>query len=165
MTTNQRHAVNAARVQLMHPKLRAKILAIICDMEGKGWQPIIDVGVYRTPAEQAEKKRLGFSKVSYSFHTVTGANGVPESLAADIVDVRYQWNAPSKYWLQLAACAEAHGMQTGIRWGLSTPKRAVINTLIRLKNWDAKFALGWDAAHTECKGITLAQAKAGKRPE
>jgi hypothetical protein len=164
MTTEQRRALNNERVQKIYPTLRPKILAIIRDLEGKGWQPIIDAQVYRTPQQQARLKAEKKSTVSYSFHTVTGPKGQPESLAADIVDVRYQWNAPSAYWLQLASSAEAHGMTTGIRWGLSTPKRSIINALIRAKNWSAKYAMGWDAAHVEVKGITLAQAKAGKRP-
>jgi hypothetical protein len=164
MNRRQRKALNAERVRKIHPALRPKIMAILSDMEGKGWQPMIDEGVYRTPAEQAEKKRRGLSKVDYSFHNVTGRDGTPEALAADIVDVRYGWNAPSKYWLQLASSAEAHGMQTGIRWGLSTPLRSAINALIRLRDWSAKYAIGWDAAHVEVKGITLSQAKMGRRP-
>lgn len=165
MTNEQRKIANAQRLQKIYPTLRPKIAAIISDLEGKGWQPVIDGQVYRTPAQQARLKAEGKSKVSYSFHTVTGPNGEPQSLAADIVDIRYAWNAPSRYWLQLASSAEAHGMQTGIRWGLSTPKRAIINALIRSKDWSAKYALGWDAAHTEVVGISLAQAKAGKRPK
>jgi hypothetical protein len=164
-TDDKRSIHNEAMLAKVYPTLRPKIRAIISDMEGKGWKPVIDVGVYRTPAEQAEKKRNGYSKVSYSYHNVTGANGQPESLAADIVDARYGWDAPSSYWLQLASSAEAHGMETGIRWGLITPKRLIINALLRAKNWKAKYAMGWDAAHVQVTGITLGQAHAGKRPK
>ena len=161
----QRKERNEALLLKVYPTLRPKLRAVIADMEGKGWQPCIDPGVYRTPAEQADKVRRGYSKVSYSYHNVTGENGKPESLAADIVDARYGWDAPSNYWLQLASSAQSHGMETGIRWGLTNPKRLIINALIRAKNWSAKYAMGWDAAHVQCVGISLGQAKAGARPK
>ena len=161
---SERAAMNRKRLLKMYPTMRPKIEAVIRDMEGKGWKPVIDGQVHRTPAEQAALKAKGVSKVSYSYHTVTGPNGRPESLAADIVDVRYGWDAPPKYWLQLAACAEAHGLTTGIRWGLNKVKRALLESILRKKDWGAKYAMGWDAAHVEAKGIGLSQAKAGKRP-
>lgn len=163
-TKEQRTKLNEDRLLKVYHTMRPKFLAIIKDLEGKGWEPIIDAQVHRTPAQQAELKRKGNSSVSYSYHTVTGRNGEPESLAIDLTDARYGWDSPPDYWLQLASSAESHGCETGIRWGLKTPQRLIINTLIKLKKWKGSYARGWDAAHVQPKGISLGQARAGKRP-
>lgn len=165
MNDNERKSLNAQRVQKMHPWMRDNILAIIADLEAAGWQPIIDSGVYRTPAEQAQKVAQGYSKIYYSYHNVTGANGTPESLAADIVDERYQWESPMKYWLQLAGAAENQGLETGIYWYLSQSARNNIHNAIKEQKWDAKVQLGGDVAHVQPPqaDFTTGEAKKGYR--
>ena len=160
----ERRQLNAARLQKVHKGLHRKIEAIIDDMEGHGYRPIIDKNVWRSPAEQAAIKRAGRSKVSYSFHNVTTKDGKPDALACDIVDVNYQWNAPKHYWLKLAASAEAHGMETGIYWGLGLINRARLRKAIKERNWAYNGPLGWDAAHLQPKGISILAARLGKRP-
>lgn len=150
----------------MYPYMRPKVRAILNDLEAHGWQPIIDPGVHRTPAEQLEKFKAGYSKVKYSYHNVTGKDGTPESLAADIVDVRYAWNSPKSFWLMLAAAAESHGLDSGIYWGLTNAQRQVIHTAIAKRDFNnPKIPLGWDTAHVEVHGISLLAARLGKRPK
>lgn len=150
-TTDAVKSYNEQRLKLISPSIRSHVAAIIKDMEYAGWQPMIDSGVYRTPAEQAKKKAQGYSKLSYGFHNVTDKDGTPASLAADIVDARFLWKdtCPRKYWMQLAAAAENQGLQTGIYFGLSRRQKDAIHTALGEKMWDANVTLGWDTAHVE----------------
>lgn len=164
MTENERKSANTARLQKVYAPMRPKIEAIIRDLESHGFQPLIDSHVYRTPAEQAQMVKRGVSHVRYSFHNVTGKNGTPEALACDITDARWGWSSPLKYWLMLAASAEAHGLTTGIRWGLSKWDRAQIDKAIKERSWESHVRLGWDAAHIEAV-FSLTKARLGFRPK
>lgn len=165
-TSNQKRvANNVDRLKKVSPSIRPNVIAVLAELEAAGYQPQIDAQVWRSPAQQAKLKAEGKSTVSYSYHNATTAGGTPDSLAVDIVDVRWQWNAPNSFWLRLAAAAERHGLASGIYWGLSTAQRAAISKAIAEKNWNAKVVLGWDTAHVEPANFTIAKAKAGQRPK
>lgn len=138
-----RHSQNQTRLQKMHPAMRPKVRAILADLDSHGLKPVIHADVWRSPARQAQLVRAGRSTVRYSFHTVTGRNGQPESLAADVVGFYQGWNVSPEFWRKLASSARAHNLETGINWRF------------------------YDPAHVQPKSstITLAQAKAGKRPQ
>jgi hypothetical protein len=145
----RRRTANAERLTRISPAIRPKIAAVLSDLEGHGYRPLIDVGVWRSPAEQRAKVRAGYSKTLYSFHTCTAPGGKAASLAADITDHRWFWNSPRPFWLVLAAAADGHDLTTGIYWGLSQAQRQRIHDAIARRDWNAKVALGWDTAHTE----------------
>jgi hypothetical protein len=162
----QRKRDNSARILKLNPYMRPKVAAIVSDLEAHGYKPSVDPAVWRTPAQQAAKLKKGYSAVSYSYHNATTPEGKPDSLAADIVDIRWQWDPPGNtYWLKLASSAESHNLTTGIYWKLSDTNRKRIRAAIASKDWDAKIVRGQDAAHVEPKGITLAQARKGIRPK
>lgn len=165
MVDTERQKLNKERLQKMHVLMRPNIAAILADLEAAGWQPIIDQGVYRTPAEQAQKVAQGVSTVYYSYHNVTDPGGVPASEAADITDVRYGWNPPKHYWLELAGAAENQGLETGIYWGLSPAARKQIHTAIAQHDWKASVSLGWDTAHVQPpqSKFRISEAKSGYR--
>jgi hypothetical protein len=165
MNNADRQALNKKRLQLMHPKVAAKVAAVLLDLEGHNCQPIIDSGVWRKPSEQLAKFRAGLSRVKWSFHNATNKRGTPESLAADITDQRWGWNSPTWFWLMLASSAKAHGLESGIYWGLNQFQRDQITSAI----FDEEFTrqpltIGWDPAHVQIKGIPLLSAKLGARP-
>lgn len=166
----QRAKDNRARVAKMHPWVRPKINAVISDLEGHGWRPLIHGDVYRSPAKQAQLKNKGVSKVGYSFHMTTDKNArgsaVAAALAADIVDKRYGWSAGNNYWMMLARAAHSHQLTTGIYWGLSAGERQRLRNLIYARNFTAPYNRGWDAAHCEPQPefVTLGEARQGKRP-
>jgi hypothetical protein len=162
----KRQRDNTARVAKMNPYMQPKIRAVIADMESHGYKPLIDVGVWRSPAEQAAKVRAGYSKTQFSFHTATTPKGKPDSLAADITDTRWGWSAsaPDAYWLKLASAARSHDLDTGILWGLSATRRKIINDAIGKRNWKYSGPLGWDVAHVEQTQVTVGQARKGLRP-
>lgn len=166
MTTEaQRQVNNKSRLNKISPSIRNQIVAILDELQRAGYYPQIDAQVWRSAAQQAKLKAEGKSTVSYSFHNVSTSSGDPDSLAADIVDVRWQWNAPKHYWLRLAAAAERQGLTTGIYWGLSQSKRNAIRKAIKDQNWSANIELGWDTAHVEPANFSLSKARAGERPE
>lgn len=163
-TETQRKLNNASRLLKISPSIRAHVAAVITELEAAGYRPQIDSQVWRSIAQQAKLKAEGKSTVSYSYHNVSTPMGSPDALAADIVDVRWQWNAPRSYWLQLAAAAQRQGLTTGIYWGLTQAQRKAIAAAIEREDWDAKVALGWDTAHVEPNDFSIARARSGERP-
>jgi len=106
----------------------------------------------------------GNSKLKFGFHNVTGANGVKESLAVDMLDDDSPLASRKIYLLQLAEAAEKQGLTTGIRWGLPTNLASTIDQVIAAKSWNADVKIGWDPTHVQPTGITSTEAKNGKRP-
>ncbi len=53
---------------------------------------------------------------------------------------------------------------TGIQWGLPIRIRGAIEQAIATSNWSAPVKIGWDPTHVQPADLTLAEAKAGRRP-
>ena len=136
--------VNLEKLRQLNPKFQPKVKAVLLDLAGKGWQPII-ADAWRSPAEQMLNYRRGYSKVTFSFHNCCDPlTGNADALAADIVDARWYWNMPLVKRLlfikHIVSSCRAHELQSGALW--------------KMRDW----------AHCETKAVTLAEAKAGKRP-
>jgi hypothetical protein len=165
MTETARKQRNAERLAELYPTFRNRVVAVIADLEAQGLRPRIQ-DAYRSPEDQLVAFNAGHSKLKFGFHNVTGKNGQKESLAVDMLDDNNPTSMKSSYLLQLAAAAEKQGLITGIRWGVDTPTMvAAIDTAIATQNWKAPVKIGWDPTHIEPKGLTVAQAKAGTRPQ
>lgn len=158
-----RQALNSQRLLLIDASIRAKVAAVIKDLEGHGLKPLIATGVWRNPAEQMNLYKQGRSKVKWGFHCACTKDGKPGSLAADIVDAELSWNASSKFWLMLGSSAMAHGLEWGGLWGLPTSLQIGLIQTIKNKQWTHPVKFGWDVAHIETKAVTIGEAKAGKR--
>jgi len=163
MTEPQRKQRNADRLLELFPTFRARIARVIADLEAIGIRPRIQDG-YRSPADQLKAFNTGHSKLKFGFHNVTGPNGEKESLAVDMLDDDHPLNMHSSYLLKLAAASEKNGLNTGIRWGLPPHLRLAIDTAIAAKDWNAPVKIGWDPTHIQPNGITVSEAKKGKRP-
>lgn len=128
MTRQER---NSAALKQLHPVFRPKVIAVISDLEGHGWRPLIpkDSG-WRSRARQAELKAEGHSTVTFSFHCAFEPGGIPASLAADVVDERHLWDLPDDhlYWKHLGSSARAHKLIWGGAWR-NFPDRAHIQLL------------------------------------
>lgn len=164
MDDQTRHSLNTDRLQKAWAGIRPKFAAVLSDMEGKGWRPVVAFNIHRTVAEQAQLVHEGKSKVLYSFHNVTAKDGSPESLAMDVYDISAPYNEPLKFFLHLYGSAKAHGLHTGSVFGLNHAQVARLDRMVKLSAWDDKLPLGWDKWHVEPADITIAQAKAGQRP-
>ena len=162
MNEVDRIAYNKNKLQELYPVFRAKIEAVIRVMEQAGYRPRVQVG-WRSPADQLDAYRRGTSRVQFGFHNVTGITGVKESLAADIWDDDRLEQVKVDFMLHLAAAAQAQGLTTGIRWELKDEDSVLIDIALQNENWDARIRVGFDPLHVEPTGITIQEAKDGKR--
>ena len=163
MTEPQRQQRNADRLLELFPTFRARIARVIADLEAMGVRPRIQDG-YRSPADQLKAFNSGHSKLKFGFHNITGANGEKESLAVDMLDEGSPLNLSNSYLLKLAFVSEKNGLLTGIRWGVPAQLKPAIDAAIAAKDWNSKVKIGWDPSHIEPTGITVSEAKGGKRP-
>ena len=163
MIEAQRIANNNAKLLELYPPYRPLIQAVLKEMELAGYRPRIQTA-WRSIADQLDAYKRGTSKVQFGFHNVTGANGAKESLAVDIWDDDRLEQVKVDFMLHLAAAAEAQGLITGIRWDLADEDSVLIDIALQNKNWGAKIRVGYDPLHVEPVGITIQDAKAGKRP-
>ena len=163
MNEQERAQRNVERLAEMYPSCALRVRAVLDDLEMQGLRPRIQAA-WRSPADQLVAYRGGFSKLRFGFHNVTGVSGLPEALAADVLDDDAPTLPSSAYLLQLAAAAEKHGLRSGIRWGLPPALALAIDTAIRSEDWQASVKVGWDPTHIETTGVTVAQARLGQRP-
>jgi len=155
---------NKNKLQEMYPYFRVRVEAVVKEMEQAGYRPRIQTA-WRSPADQLDAYNKGTSQVQFGFHNVTSVTGDKEALAADILDDDRPTTTKLDFMLHLAAAAEAQGLITGIRWDLADEDSVLIDIALKNKNWDAKVRVGWDPLHVEPVGITIQEAKAGRRPD
>jgi hypothetical protein len=159
---------NEKRLAKIHKPLQPKFRAVLTDLEAHGYKPQIDAAVWRSKAEQAALVAKGNSKVYFSYHNASTPQGKPDSLAADITDARWGWksNASTRgYWLRLANSGRVHGLHSGAYFGLSTANKTKLKSSLIARNFLYSGPIGWDPAHLEAAGVSLNEAKAGKRPK
>lgn len=154
---------NDTRLLELYATFRAHLEKVIVALESKGIRPRIQ-DAWRSPADQEKAFRSGHSKLLFGFHNVTASNGTPEALAVDLIDDDSPLSPSKNYLLHLAAAAEAAGLVTGIRWGVPKNLIGAIDAAIASQDWDANVKVGWDPTHVQPTDVTVAQAKAGKRP-
>jgi predicted double-glycine peptidase len=155
---------NQSRLQELYPYFRIRVQAVLQEMEAAGYRPRIQ-DAWRSPADQLKAYQQGTSQVQFGFHNVTGANGMKEALAADILDDNHISGTKTDYMLQLAAAAQRNGLTTGIRWGLSDTYSKAVDDAIAAQTWTVPIHVGWDPLHVEATGITIPEAKRGLRPD
>lgn len=155
---------NEDRLKELYPTFRARLTKVIESLEASQLRPRIQ-DAWRSPADQKKAYESGHSKLLYGFHNVTGTNGAPEALAVDLLDDDNPLNPRKPYLLQLAAAAEEAGLITGIRWGVPAKLVPGIDAAVASKDWSAPVKVGWDPTHVQPINITVAEAKAGGRPD
>jgi hypothetical protein len=163
MTEEQREARNAEKLTECQLTFRRKVKAILEDLESHGLRPRIQEA-WRSPARQKQLLAEGFTKVRWGMHNATDSDGKPESLAVDILDDDRPNNESTQFLLLLASSAKAHGCITGIAWGLSQKSRKRVEEAIAEREFDAPIPVGWDPCHVQIGGISVREARAGKRP-
>ena len=163
MLEKDRLALNQQRLTEMYPTFRTRAQAVLNELQGYGLRPRI-YQAWRSPSDQMAAYRAGYSQVMYGFHNVTAADGTKQALAADIIDDDNPTSLKLPYLLHLIAAAENNGLTTGIYWNLSDANVAAIHAAVAAKDWNAKVHVGWDPTHVEVEGVTIQEAKAGKRP-
>ena len=154
---------NQDRLAELYPTFRTRLKKVIASLESSGFRPRIQ-DAWRSPADQKKAYDSGHSKLRFAFHNVTAKDGTPEALAVDLLDDDSPLSPGKSYLLQLAAASEKAGLTTGIRWGVPGKLVEAIDRAIAAKDWSAMVKIGWDPTHVQPIGITVAEAKAGKRP-
>lgn len=163
MLESERKQRNFTKLQELHPAMRVRVEAVLRELEAAGFRPRIQEA-WRSPQDQLAAFNTGKSRVRFGFHNVTGTGGQKEALAADVWDDDRPTNAKTDYMLRLAAAAEKNGLVTGIRWDLSENRNRLIDEAIATRNWKAPVWVGWDPLHVEATGLTIEEAREGKRP-
>lgn len=163
MIEPQRKLRNSVRLLELYPTFRNRLSLVIEELETKGFRPRIQ-DAYRSPQDQLIAFNTGHSKLKFGFHNVTGSNGEKESLAVDMLDDDNPVSSSTAYLLNLAHASEKNGLTTGIRWGLPPKLKSAIDDAIVIQNWTAPVKVGWDPTHVEPLGISVSEAKNGKRP-
>lgn len=165
MTDSELTNRNIDKLAECNPWLRAKVGAILRDLQGHGYRPRIQEA-WRSPADQILACLEGRSKVRWGFHNATGKANLPDALAADIVLDDCPYEEPREFLLKLYSSAKAHGLETGILFGLSAVNRVRLNKAVAASNWTYSGPIGWDPWHVQPtpSTLTIAQAKRGERP-
>ena len=154
---------NEDRYTELYPTFRARVKKVIASLESGGIRPRIQ-DAWRSPADQRKAYESGHSKLLFAFHNVTAKDGTPEALAVDLLDDDSPLNPDKRYLLQLAAASEKAGLITGIRWGVPSKLAEAIDQAIAAKDWGSMVKIGWDPTHVQPIDISVAEARAGKRP-
>lgn len=163
MNEAARIARNKQRLTTLYASFEKRLKRVIAKLESDGLRPRIQ-DAWRSPEDQRRAYDAGHSKLLFGFHNVTGQDGTPQALAVDLLDDNAPLNAGRSYILRLAAAAQAEGLVTGVRWGVPKAMRDAIDAAVASGNWEAPVKVGWDPLHVEATGITVSEAKAGKRP-
>lgn len=154
---------NQGKLKELFPTFAARVKRVIEDLEAAGVRPRIQAA-YRSPEDQLKAHTSGTSKLKFGFHNITGPAGEKQALAVDVLDDDAPLQPTVEYLLRLAATARKHGLVSGVLWGLTAPRQKLVNEALAAKNFKAAVKVGWDPTHLEPTGITVAEAKAGKRP-
>lgn len=163
MKEDARKERNKQRLSECFPTFAKRVEAVIKDLEAEGFRPRIQDG-HRSIADQLKAFNGGFSKVKFGFHNVTNGTGKKESLAVDLLDDDKPLDPSRKYVILLAAAAQAHGLHPGSFFGLAASLKKGLQKAIEEKSFDPNVKIGFDPTHIEATGLTIAEAKAGKRP-
>jgi hypothetical protein len=163
MVEAARRKRNRERLTECFPAFAQRVGAIIQSMEQQGFRPRIQ-DAHRTIADQLKAFENGTSMVKFGFHNITSTQGMPEALAVDLLDDNRPLNPTREYLIRLAVSAEAEGLQTGIFFGLPAPLRKGLRQAIDALDFSAGVKIGFDPTHIEVVGISIPEAKAGKRP-
>jgi len=164
MNETARKERNKQRLTECFPKFAKRVEAVIKDLEDQGFRPRIQ-DAHRSIEDQLKAFKNGNSKVKFGFHNVTGANGKAESLAVDLLDDDKPLGPTRKYIILLAAAAQEHGLHPGSFFGLPPALKKGLSKAIEERNFSQQVKIGFDPTHIEATGLSIAEAKAGKRPD
>ena len=154
---------NQQRLTECFPKFAQRVAAVISDLETQGFRPRIQ-DAHRSEADQLIAFKNGFSKVKFGFHNIVGAGGKKESLAVDLLDDDKPLTPSRRYIILLAEAAQNHKLHPGSFFGLPAALRVGLQKAIDDHNFSPTVKIGFDPTHIEATGLSIDEAKAGKRP-
>lgn len=163
VTEEGRSDRNRLRLQECNPAFRSALAKVIAAMNAQGFRPRIQEA-WRSEADELKAFASGHSHVTFGYHNASTPDGKPDALAADVLDDEHPLDSSRAYLLELCREARANGLNTGIDWGLPANIRGGLDAAITAGTpWEGP--VGFDATHVEITGLTIAQVKAGQRPQ
>ena len=163
MTDHERRHHNAICLLELFPTFRARILGIIDCLEEQGLRPRIREA-WRSREEQLRRFKSGHTRLKFGLHNLTGKNGAKEALAVHLLDDDAPDVPSLRFLLMLAAAARRNGCRTGILTGLPEDAQADIVAAIDRNSFDAPVQVGRAPTYVAPLGITVPEARYGKRP-
>lgn len=165
MIEKARKARNEQMLGELNPVMAERVRSILAFLEGLGRRPRIQCA-WRSEKEQIAKMKAGNSKLPWGMHCATTPQGKPDSLAVDVIDDDdpLESDTDRTYLLQVAAAARQAKCVSGVLWGIPPAMQGPTNAAIEKRDWKAQVRIGWDPCHVQAADVTVAQAKAGKRP-
>lgn len=163
MNEAERHERNTQRLRECFPAYAVRLRRVLDRMEAQGFRPRIQDG-WRSIEAQLEAFNTGHSGLRFGFHNVTGPDGSPEALACDVLDEESPTASRPRYLLALTLAARAEGLDTGLLWQLEPDDKARTKAALAAGDIDASVPIGFDPTHVEVTGLTVKEAKDGRRP-
>jgi len=163
MTDENRRQHNAQCLAELFPTFRNRVEGMIAMLEARGFHPRIQEA-WRSRDEQLRRFRAGETRKKFGLHNITGKNGLKEALAVQLPEADETAPASPRYLLALAAVARWHGCQTGILLDLEEAAQGAVIAAIDRTEFDAAVPLGRAPAYVTPLGITVLEARHGKRP-
>lgn len=156
---------NAKMLLQCYPAFQSRLAAVLWDLQGEGYRPRIQCA-WRSMEDQMAAFQAGHSKLRFGFHNVTNAvTGVPEALAADVLDDNAPLAPGLAFIFALGGLSVAHGLMTGVLWGLDEEMAAGTSRAILERHEGIRPAkIGWDPCHVQVVGMSARAAKMGSRP-
>lgn len=164
MTEPERLDRNARMLLQCYPSFRDRLSMVLWDLQGEGFRPRIQEA-WRSESDQLVAFQAGRSKLRFGMHNVTNLEtGLPESLAADVLDDDFPLEPRRAFIFALAGLSRARGLETGILWGLNgTMSVATSQAILARPEGIEAVKIGWDPCHVQAV-ISVAAARAGARP-
>ncbi len=163
MTDDDRRQHNAGCLQELFPTFRSRILGILDFLEQQGLRPRIKEA-WRSREDQLRLFKAGDTRAKFDLHNVTGKNGVKEALAVDLLDDDAPHVPSSRFLLMLAAAARWNGCQTGILLDLPEDAQGEVVVTLDRSAFDTPVRVGRLPTYVAPLGITVPEARHGKRP-
>lgn len=171
MNEAARRARNVEMLRQCWPPFAAKVGQAIHVLEGEGHRPRINEGgAWRDPVAQATAYHSGNSDLLWGLHNATGVDGAKESLAVDLIDDDSPAVPRPRFVRRVNEIVGAFGLMTGILWSnrkgtkLTDAEKAAIAAACKSGDWSKVERIGYDPLHIQPAGLSVADAKAGKRP-
>jgi len=171
MNEQARRARNVEMLRQCWPPFAALVSRLIFTLEQQAFRPRINEGgAWRDPVAQAQAYHSGHSDLLWGLHNATGIHGEKEALAVDLIDDDSPSVARPLFVHRVNEIVGAFGLMTGILWSnrkgirLTEAEKAAIVAACKSGDWSAVERIGYDPLHIQPIGLSVADAKAGKRP-
>ena len=170
MNEAARRARNVEMLRQCWPAFGALVGRVIHTLEQEGLRPRINEGgAWRDPVAQATAYHSGHSDLLWGLHNATGLKGEKQALAVDLIDDDSPSVPRPRFVHRVNEIVGAFGLMTGVLWSsrrgarLSDADKAAIVAACKSGDWSDVQRIGYDPLHIQPIGLSVADAKAGKR--